>query len=107
MKQQGKKKKSAAATRKTAGTKAKKKVTRKVDPNTQKPITRQTTQNKVFDVAKPGSSMPSSTTRPIIVSHRPMARDPMMSPNRTAPDGSAAEEAKPEGEVSAAHARGK
>lgn len=33
---------------------------------------------KVFDVAKPGKSAPSTTTRPIILGHKPMIQDPMV-----------------------------
>ena len=34
---------------------------------------------KVMDVAKPGRSAPTSTSKPIIVGHKPMMHDPMMS----------------------------
>lgn len=34
---------------------------------------------KVFDVAKPGKTAPDASARPIIVTHRPMVQDPMMS----------------------------
>jgi hypothetical protein len=36
------------------------------------------TDKKVFDVAKPGKSAPDTTTRPIIVGHKPMIQDPMV-----------------------------
>lgn len=36
---------------------------------------------KVFDVAHPGKSKPSATSRPIIVSNRPILQDPMVSLN--------------------------
>lgn len=32
----------------------------------------------VFDVSKPGSTPPDSSSKPIIVSHKPMIKDPMM-----------------------------
>ncbi|HSX07484.1 MAG TPA: hypothetical protein VLG11_01170 [Candidatus Saccharimonadales bacterium] len=38
---------------------------------------------KVFDVARPGKTAPSSTTRPLIVTDRPMVKDPMMSPDES------------------------
>ncbi len=42
-------------------------------------------QRKLMDVAAPGKSAPSATSRPVIVTNRPMLRrDPMMAP---APDG--------------------
>jgi hypothetical protein len=34
---------------------------------------------QVFDVSKPGKSMPSPTSRPVISSHGPIMRDPMVS----------------------------
>lgn len=34
--------------------------------------------SKVFDVARPGASMPSSSARPVIVSSKPLANDPMV-----------------------------
>lgn len=34
---------------------------------------------KVFDVAKPGKSAPDASSRPIIIGHKPMIQDPMMS----------------------------
>jgi len=33
---------------------------------------------KVFDISKPGKSAPSSSSKPIIVSNRPILKDPMM-----------------------------
>ncbi len=33
---------------------------------------------KVMDVAKPGKSAPATTSRPVIVTHRPMMQDPMV-----------------------------
>jgi hypothetical protein len=36
------------------------------------------TENKFFDVAKPGQSSPTSTARPVIVGHKPQVEDPMM-----------------------------
>jgi hypothetical protein len=38
----------------------------------------QSTSPKVFDVSKPGGSAPNSSARPLIVTHRPMVQDPMM-----------------------------
>lgn len=40
--------------------------------------------NKVMDVAKPGKTAPDASSRPLIVGHQPMVKDPMMS-NPTAP----------------------
>jgi hypothetical protein len=36
---------------------------------------------KVFDVAKPSKSQPDSTSRPVIVGHRPQMNDPMVKEN--------------------------
>lgn len=33
----------------------------------------------VFDVSKPGENPPNSTSRPVIVGHKPMVKDPMVS----------------------------
>lgn len=37
------------------------------------------TPAKVFDVARPGKSAASATSRPVIVGHKPQVKDPMMS----------------------------
>jgi hypothetical protein len=37
-------------------------------------------EDRVFDVAKPGKTGPSPTSRPVIVGHQPPATDPMMRP---------------------------
>ncbi len=38
--------------------------------------------NKIMiDIAKPGKSAPDASTRPLIVGHRPLVKDPMMSSN--------------------------
>lgn len=46
---------------------------------------------KVFDVARPGKVAANATSRPVIVGHKPLVKDPMMSPdqgdNRTLMDG--------------------
>lgn len=34
---------------------------------------------KVFDVSRPGKTSPGSTSRPVIVGHKPQVKDPMMS----------------------------
>lgn len=34
--------------------------------------------DKIFDIARPGKSMPDATSKPIIVTNRPMLQDPMM-----------------------------
>jgi hypothetical protein len=36
------------------------------------------TEPKVFDVAKPGKSAPSSSSKPIIITNRPLLQDPMV-----------------------------
>lgn len=36
-------------------------------------------ENQIFDVAKPGKATPSPTSRPVIVGHGPMLKDPMVS----------------------------
>src|SRR5687768_13878322 len=52
--------------------------------------------SKVIDVvSKPGSVTPSSTARPIIVGHKPMIQDPMMSGGEEKPADSSEETAKP------------
>lgn len=42
------------------------------------PTPSKNTENKVFDVAKPGRTAPSSTTRPLIVGHGVIIQDPMV-----------------------------
>ncbi len=37
---------------------------------------------QVFDVSKPGKSTPSSTSRPVIVNHGPMLKDPMVAQSK-------------------------
>jgi len=54
----------------------KKKATKKVEPN-KKPSSQ---EEKVFDIASPGKSIPSASGRPIIVSHKPNVSDPMVAP---------------------------
>jgi hypothetical protein len=39
---------------------------------------------QVFDVAKPGKTAPDTSTRPIIVGHRPQVKDPMVNPEAEA-----------------------
>jgi hypothetical protein len=52
-------------------------------------------EKKVFDVAKPGKSAPTTTTRPIIVGHKPMIQDPMVNASEvSATDGDTAENEK-------------
>lgn len=46
-------------------------------PNS-KPISMQDLDKKVFDVARPGKTPASTTSRPVIVGHRPQVQDPMM-----------------------------
>src|SRR4051812_25582987 len=41
---------------------------------------------KVFDVAHPGKSKPSASSRPIIVTNRPILQDPMVSANQQPED---------------------
>lgn len=58
--------------------------------STQKDVKEQTTKSKksapsgsdhkVFDVAHPGKTMPSSNARPAIITHHALAKDPMISP---------------------------
>ena len=101
------KKKSAATTRKPAKTTAKKKATKKVEPKAPKPAdAKPTAPSKVFDVSKPGQSMPSATTRPVIVTRRPMARDPMVAPvQKASATTEPAEDSKPAEEPAAFTAR--
>ena len=47
---------------------------------TKKTVKASASPPKVFDVAHPGQSLPSSSGKPIIVSHRSLVRDPMMTP---------------------------
>src|SRR5688572_11245924 len=37
---------------------------------------------RVMDVSKPGKSAPDSSSRPIIVGHKPMIADPMVNPEK-------------------------
>lgn len=56
-------------------------------PKTDKP--------KTFDIAHPGKSAPSSTTRPLIVGHGPMIEDPMVKKEKSAGNAEPAVDAKP------------
>lgn len=58
-----------------------KKVAKKVEPRNKDTEDKASTQDdtKVFDVAKPGKGMPSASSRPVIVSHKPSVQDPMVS----------------------------
>lgn len=49
-------------------------------PSNPKSTPTSTPKPKIFDVAKPGQVVPDSTNRPLIVTHRPMVRDPMVTP---------------------------
>ncbi|HET6924810.1 MAG TPA: hypothetical protein VFH39_03205 [Candidatus Saccharimonadales bacterium] len=42
--------------------------------------------SKVFDVAKPGKSAPSSSAKPIIITNRPVLKDPMVTDDDTSAD---------------------
>jgi len=37
-----------------------------------------TNANKTMDVSKPGATAPSTTSRPVIITHRPIVKDPMV-----------------------------
>lgn len=41
---------------------------------------------KVMDVARPGKSAPSASSRPVIVGHKPTVKDPMVSEDKKMPD---------------------
>jgi hypothetical protein len=41
---------------------------------------------KVFDVARPGKGTPSATSRPVLISNRPMLQDPMVSSQQAPAD---------------------
>ncbi len=58
-----------------------KKVTKKVEPRKKETEDKASTRRdeKVFDITKPGKGMPSSSSRPVIVSHKPSVQDPMVS----------------------------
>lgn len=55
-----------------------------------------TNEGKVFDVSKPGESLPSASGRPIIVTHKPGASDPMVSPAELNDEEKESEEPKTE-----------
>lgn len=60
-----------------------KKVTKKVEPNkktSEEKRASDSTDGRVFDVTRPGKSMPSASSRPVIVTHKPNVSDPMVSP---------------------------
>lgn len=65
-----------------------KKVTKKVEPNKKNTEEKSSTPpaEKVFDVSRPGKSMPSSNSRPVIVTHKPNVSDPMVSPQNQGSD---------------------
>lgn len=50
---------------------------------------------KFFDIAKPGKTMPSSSSRPAIVGHRTLLKDPMMAEDAPGDGSSAADEKSP------------
>jgi hypothetical protein len=50
---------------------------------------------KVFDVAHPGKSKPSASSRPIIVSNRPILQDPMVSSSQQPSDVDTSEKPNP------------
>lgn len=43
-----------------------------------------TARKKTMDVSKPGKSVPDISSRPVIVTHRPMVEDPMVKPEANA-----------------------
>ena len=49
---------------------------------------------KVMDVAKPGKSAPSSTSKPVIVGHKPMIQDPMVTPSENGEEAAVPKEEK-------------
>lgn len=60
-----------------------KKAAKKVEPNKKASDPGKVSEEKVFDVARPGKSMPSASGRPIIVTHKPGVTDPMVAPQKT------------------------
>ncbi|HVS58146.1 MAG TPA: hypothetical protein VHD60_00190 [Candidatus Saccharimonadales bacterium] len=48
------------------------------------------TTKKVFDISHPGKTTPSATSRPVIVTNRPIMKDPMMSEGSAPTDSSEA-----------------
>lgn len=63
-----------------------KKVTKKVEPSketSEEKKASDSTDGKVFDVARPGKSMPSASSRPVIVTYKPNVSDPMVSPKNS------------------------
>lgn len=71
-----------------------KKVTKKVEPRKKDTEDKASTQDntKVFDVARPGRGMPSASSRPVIVSHKPSVQDPMVSATSNPAEDTADEE---------------
>lgn len=69
-----------------------KKVAKKVEPNkkTDEKKTTESTKDKVFDITSPGKSMPSASSRPLIVTHKPNVDDPMVA--RKTPETSSEQE---------------
>lgn len=41
-------------------------------------MAKKTSSKKTMDITKPGESAPSTTSRPVIITHRPIVKDPMM-----------------------------
>ncbi|HET7320795.1 MAG TPA: hypothetical protein VFI84_04425, partial [Candidatus Saccharimonadales bacterium] len=53
-------------------------------------------EQKLFDVARPGKSTPSSSSKPIIITNRPLLQDPMVVPDESAGgEASSGDAAKP------------
>lgn len=59
-----------------------KKAAKKVEPDKKASDPGKVSEEKVFDVARPGKSMPSASGRPIIVTHKPGVTDPMVAPQK-------------------------
>lgn len=53
--------------------------------SSEKPKPTAADSQKVFDVAKPGKSSPDATSKPIIITNRPVLKDPMMTDEPSGP----------------------
>jgi hypothetical protein len=52
-----------------------------MNPNPQRPTVSGPPQRKVFDVMRPGRAPANSTSKPVIVGHKPMVQDPSVTMN--------------------------
>lgn len=63
-------------------------------PKKKPAATRKKSTKQVMDVARPGKTQPSASSRPVIVGHKPVVQDPMVNEGKKMPETSDSEEHK-------------